>query len=1373
MYKFSGKHSNPDHSTQSCFECQFQDAQICRGSLFTTNSSTASNYSTTQWISAGDGTFDIPANIVTVYTPGPTDIANGGVVLTLQANSVNPPCSGNATSSFYLQIVPFATANAGSNASICSNGTYTVSGASATNYSALTWTTTGTGTFSDIHVLSPIYTPSANDISVGNVTLTLTATPNLPCASPVSATMLLTINPTAIVNAGPDGTVCQNGTFTTTGATSSHSGTILWRTNGTGTFNNSSLLQTVYSPSAEDVVAGSVILTVRATSLAPCVSTVEDFMVLTVTSLATVSAGPNGSTCGTTDFVITQSTQTNAASLAWTTSGTGTFSNSTQLKPTYTPSANDVSAGSVILTLTGTSGTPCVTTSSSALTLTIAAPVTANAGVDASLCEDGSYTLLGTAPNAVSVNWTSSGTSALANAGTLTPVFTPNAAEILAGSVTLTLHATGTTPCTDATSSVTLTILKKPVVYAGPNASVCAGSNFPITLATTQNSASVAWSTTDGTGTFSNPNILLPVYFPSVADITAGHVTLRLTAQPVSPCSGAVFHDFILTFITPATANAGPDARICQSQTTYTIGSTSSNSSSVNWTTSGTGTFVSGTTLTPTYSPSLADIATGSVTLTLHAAGTAPCADATDFMVLSFAHTPTVSAGASASVCQGYPFTVSDAAATDYTTLLWSHNGTGSLTNPTTLTPTYNPGTGETGAVTLTLTAGATSPCTGQVFATKIITIEAAPTAYAGPDADVCQPNTYTIIGATATHAGILTWSSSGSGTFTGNGTLTPTYHPSSADFSSGQVTLTLQADGINSCSAPVTDNMLLRLISTPTAYAGIDAIICQGGSYAVSGAAVTNASSYSWTASGSGTFSYPTTPLAPVYTAGAGETGSVTITLTAHPNSPCAADAIDQMIISIQSPPTANAGVDATTCEGATYTLSGVVTNSASFAWTTTGSGIFTGISTTSPRYIPSVADAVAGSVTFTLTAVANSPCVTNVSDAMTLTVVPRPVVNAGNDAVICATNIYDLSLATTLATASNTASTLWSTSGDGIFSNTGLLHPTYTPGSGDISSGQVRLTLTGQPNSSCSSPASDYMVLTINNLPTANAGPPTVSICKEGYTISGATASNYSSVLWSGGTGTLTNANTLTPTYTPSNSEIASGSVTLTLTVTGAAPCGGVATDTIILLIKPAAPTISVLGGSSTTFCEGGSITLTGAASGYNYTWTPGGTTTQNNIVTASGSYRLAITDPVTGCTSPASNAIVVTVNPTPKLSSTLTPGAICSGTTFSYTPASSTTGTTFSWIRPVVTGISNAQASGGSGVDPNEILINTSTSPVLVTYIYTLTANGCSNTQNVTVQVNPSPVLTSSLTPAPICSGSAFSYTPSSSTPGTTFT
>jgi hypothetical protein len=111
-------------------------------------------------------------------------------------------------------------------------------------------------------------------------------------------------------------------------------------------------------------------------------------------------------------------------------------------------------------------------------------------------------------------------------------------------------------------------------------------------------------------------------------------------------------------------------------------------------------------------------------------------------------------------------------------------------------------------------------------------------------------------------------------------------------------------------------------------------------------------------------------------------------------------------------------------------------------------------------------------------------------------------------------------------------------------------------------------------------------------------------------------------------------------------------------------------------------------------------------------------------------------------------------ITVNPTPALSSDLT-REMYSGTTFSYTPTSAVGGTTFAWSRAKVDGISQ-EAANGTG-NPNEILDNITTEDKTVTYVYTLTANGCTNTntQEVKVTVHPVPSI-SGIENKVICSG-----------------
>ncbi|NJN34383.1 MAG: hypothetical protein HC817_09165 [Saprospiraceae bacterium] len=124
------------------------------------------------------------------------------------------------------------------------------------------------------------------------------------------------------------------------------------------------------------------------------------------------------------------------------------------------------------------------------------------------------------------------------------------------------------------------------------------------------------------------------------------------------------------------------------------------------------------------------------------------------------------------------------------------------------------------------------------------------------------------------------------------------------------------------------------------------------------------------------------------------------------------------------------------------------------------------------------------------------------------------------------------------------------------------------------------------------------------------------------------------------------------------------------------------------------------------------------------------------------------------------PKSADRVVTVNPTPVLSSSSTAAAICSGATVSYAPTSATSGTAFSWSRALVSGITESAAKGTD--NPNEVLTNTTSAPITVTYVYSLTANSCTNTQSVTVVVNPTPTITTNPTNTTRCPAANATFT-----------
>lgn len=226
-----------------------------------------------------------------------------------------------------------------------------------------------------------------------------------------------------------------------------------------------------------------------------------------------------------------------------------------------------------------------------------------------------------------------------------------------------------------------------------------------------------------------------------------------------------------------------------------------------------------------------------------------------------------------------------------------------------------------------------------------------------------------------------------------------------------------------------------------------------------------------------------------------------------------------------------------------------------------------------------------------------------------------------------------------------------------------------------------------------------------------------------------------------------------------------------------------------TVSVPVNPVAKILT----QSASVCSGNNFSVlpSPVPSGTSYTWTtpvivPTGTvagsiaqatpvTSVSQFVTNTSNTPAQaqyLVTPITGSCAGTAFPVNITVNPSTALSSSLTAPAICSNNNFSYVPSSNTPSTTtFNWSRAAVTGIVNPAASGANNL--SEVLVNNSNTPITVTYVYNLaTSAGCTNTQNVTVVVNPIPVLTSLINPPAVCSGNTFNYFPASNVTGTNF-
>jgi uncharacterized protein (UPF0179 family) len=1406
---------------------------ICEGNVITTTDALSSNVTNLTWNNnGGDGTFSTSnLNTVTEYTPGPIEIANGSVTLTVTADAI-APCVGTVTATVVHLITknPVITVNP-SQVTICETGTYQVplsqvTVVNPTSIATIQWTTTNPSSLTGSTTFTPTYTPSDPDIIAGFANLVLTVTPIAPCATPIVKTIRVNITKKATIDATQANyTFCENTPKQLNAVFDHHDpATISWAiVSGSGTLSGINTATPIFTP---DTSSDRVIIEVSVNSNAPCTEvTTQQFTldvikkpIVTFTNTTDIICNTQTSYAlnATTIAATVTSTTTNTTYL-WTTTGTGTFANNTALVTTYNFSAADLLLNTVTLRLVAKSDALCALTDFKEIVITIKPAPIVTTTPNETICEGTVFTATATATNENTVLWTTSGTSngTFTNANSEIAQYTPGSNDV--NGFTLLFTAFGDPVCSVATATKTVVIQKLPVIDAGlENRNNCASEPFQITGVTGQNNGTITWTSNSSSGvnsgTFSNASILNPnpIYNPSAAEIAAGTpIILTVTSQSIAPCTGTVT-DFVILNLSPTqVVNAGLNQTICEDETVSLNGS-ASNSVSYNWTTNGDGTFSDATLLTTNYIPGSADILNETVTLTLEATSNSTCPPATDSTVITIRKNPTANAGIAATICEGSNYTLSlgEATATNYTSLVWTATGPGALdvTTINTLTPTYIPASGQTGTVTLTLTATGYTECAQDAVSVKTITIVPSPFVSVISSKTICEGSTLTISNtdASATNYSSLQWSSSnGLGTFTPNNATATTYTPATGQ--TGNVTLSLTASSANGVCPSSVGNLQLNIIAKPIVEAGTNGTICQNGTYTVTGADVQNASLYSWSVSGPAIIVPGTeNTLNPEIDPNDNASGTITVTLTATGTGICPVTITDNLTIQINPAPTVTAGTDGFLCEGTgSFQLNGNVTNATNYSWTTTGGGtIQLTANPEAPLYIPSASDFNTSTgvnvITITLNATTTNGC-SAANASMQLTMYAKPKVTAGIDLVACENNTSVLLNGASVSNYNSGYSITWTSTGNGTFDYTnsnGGINPVYIFGTNDTSS--VTLTMSVLPNSNCPQVAvTDAMTITINQNPAISTTSNVISMCGETFTLPDlVTVSNSNNLLWtnitgvSGTPGSLTNATTETPTFTPSVNEIANGFVLLKLTATPISGCSLPATTTIRVNLQPKAK-INLVPSVSTniTACQGEVITINNIASVEDYStflWTENGTgsivpSTLNTLnpeytpgINETGvvSFTLQATN-ISPCTGLVSQIVTVTIAPQP----TVNAGpdvTICENTPIALNTATTTNSNSIVWLSSENSnGTSSPGYTGGSFSNIN--IINPTYTPsqddINLGYVY-LTVRAantlCNSLVTDVIKVTITPQITVAAgSNATICEGSAFTLAGASQT------
>ena len=149
----------------------------------------------------------------------------------------------------------------------------------------------------------------------------------------------------------------------------------------------------------------------------------------------------------------------------------------------------------------------------------------------------------------------------------------------------------------------------------------------------------VQWVSSSGAdGYFTDDTALNPEYIPGPNDLANGvTLTVSLSGEEFRACSDQLATDSIDVIFSPAPiVDAGLDLEICEGISEISLSTAStSQTTSLMWTTTGTGTFDDASSLNAQYIPSTLDFSLGTVTLTLTGYNEGVCSQNSDTMTLT------------------------------------------------------------------------------------------------------------------------------------------------------------------------------------------------------------------------------------------------------------------------------------------------------------------------------------------------------------------------------------------------------------------------------------------------------------------------------------------------------------------------------------------------------------------------------------------------------------------------------------------------------------------------------------------------------------------------------------------------------------------
>lgn len=1169
----------------------------------------------------------------TVANPvaNPTTTTTYTVTVTIGSGTT---CS--ATDQVLVTVNTLPTADAGIDKTICIGNNTTIGGSPTSTTAGVTYSWSPTSGLSNSAIANPIASP------IATTTYTVVVTDGNGCTE--TDQVLVTVNTLPIADAGSDQRICGVGSVNIGGSPTGPIGAS-YQWDNPGSLSNS----TIANPSANPLTTTT--YTVTVTDVNGCSQT--DMVTVTVDAIPSADAGADKSVCAGLGVGIGGSpTGPVGATYSW--DNSGTLSGGTLANPIATPVATTV----YTVTVTSTNG--CTATDQ--VTVTVDPLPSADAGPDRIIC-NGVPVQIGGSPTSstIGASYAWDNAVSLSNATTANPTANP------ASTTTYTVTVTSPAGCT-STDQVLVTVNSNPVANAGPDQDVCLGLSVSIGGTPTGPAGSTyQWS---NAGTLDNPNSSNPNATPLVSTTYTVTVTSGVNCTAVD--------NVTITVLPNPDADAGVDRAICLNESVQIGGAPTSTTAGASFAWDNGGSLSNASVANPVANPTTTTTYTVTVT---HPNG----CTTTDQVVVTVNPLPTADAGPDLPVCNGSSIQIGGSPTGPIgATYVWD-NGT-SLSNTTVANPIANPIVNTTYSVTVTSTDGCTS--VDQV----LVTVGTLPAADAGMDQTICE-NASVMIGGFPTGPSGTTFQWNNSGSLDNASLANPTATPTTT------TTYTVTVTDAAGCSQ--TDQVVVTVLPIPDADAGTDQIICNGLPVQIGGSPTSNTPGATFAWDNGATLSN-TTIANPIANPSVNTTYTVTVT---HPNG---CTSTDQMVVTVNGLPVADAGFDVTICNGQSTAIGGSPTGPTGATYVWDNSTTLTSAIIANPVATP------VAPTTYSVTVTDGNGC-TN-TDQVFVNVLPLATVDAGGDITICQGSSTPIGGAPTSSTLGATFA--WDNAS--TLTNTTIANPTANP------TVTTMYTVTVTHPNGCT--VTDNMTVIVNPAPVTDAGIDQDLCINSSTAIGGSpTGPVGSTFAWDNGT-TLTNATIGNP--------IANPTVTTTYTVTVTDINGCTNTDAVTITINPL-PIVDA--GADQTICNGDNVSIGGMPTGpVGSTFAWDNSSSLNNAAianpvanpTTTTTYTVTVTD-VNGCVN--TDQVLVTVNPVPDADAGLDQ-TICNlgSVVIGGMPTSNVVGATFAWDN--VGSLSNAAAANP--------IANPSTT---TTYTVTVThPNSCTSTDLVVVTVNTLPTV-----------------------------